>query len=288
MVSDEFISKLSNLLGSEIKKISPISGGDISQAFLVETPTNRFFLKTNDSSFAQTMFETEKKGLATLARTKSIKIPKVYFTGIIEKTAFLLIEYIESKQAGDQDLERFGHQLADLHKNTDVQFGLEHDNYIGKLAQSNSRHNDWISFYTEERLIPQLKMAADKNLLSLGEIPSAEHIIKNLSRYMPNVEPGLLHGDLWSGNYLISTTGVPYLIDPAVYFGHGEIDIAMSRLFGGFGSAFYDAYFDRVKTEPGLDQRIEIYQLYYLLVHLNLFGSGYRSSVQKILQRYFN
>ena len=142
-------------------------------------------------------------------------------------------------------------------------------------------------FYIDERLLPQFDLAQSKGLLRSNEIPDKEIMKGNLNDLIKVVKPSLLHGDLWGGNFLIGKDGTPYLIDPAVYYGHHEVDIAMSKLFGGFGSAFYSAYYEVFPESSRINDRIEIYQLYYLLVHLNIFGSSYYGSVKQILNKYF-
>ncbi|MFL1011187.1 fructosamine kinase family protein [Flavisericum labens] len=177
--------------------------------------------------------------------------------------------------------------MAKLHQCHSRNFGLDHNNFIGNLLQSNTEHKTWGNFYIYERLLPQLKLTKSKNLLHSNEIPPTETMVKSLSSLFRNIKPSLLHGDLWSGNYLISSDGTPYLIDPAVYYGHSEVDIAMTKLFGGFGEDFYDAYVESIPFTSDTTARIEIYQLYYLLVHLNLFGRSYYDSVKSILIKYF-
>ncbi|MCL4153172.1 UNVERIFIED_CONTAM: hypothetical protein GTU68_012877 [Idotea baltica] len=197
------------------------------------------------------------------------------------------MEYVVSKSPSLEDFKILGAQLAALHQCTSVYFGLDHDNFIGKLPQSNTQHNTWVNFYTHERLLPQLHLAISNGLLNPKEIPTTSEIKSFLDGLFKNVKPVLLHGDLWSGNYLISTDGTPYIIDPAVYFGHHEVDIAMSQLFGGFHDAFYESYFLHMPEEENTSTRIDMYQLYYLLVHLNMFGRSYYGSVSSILKTYF-
>lgn len=276
------------LLCVKINTIDSILGGDISHAHLLETETERFFCKVNEDAFAYEMFLAEKAGLEEISKTKTIDTPKVLLCEKLEKIAFLVIEYIEPKRATPKDMYLFGHQLAAMHKNLSVeQFGWETDNFIGSLPQYNDKYSDWVNFYIQERLLPQLKMASDTDKLSSTEIPSETQLLKTCEALFPKIKPSLLHGDLWSGNYLISENGTPYLIDPAVYYGHHEVDIAMTRLFGGFDSSFYDAYTEHFPKAGGENERNDIYQLYYLLAHLNLFGSSYKPSVSKILKVYF-
>jgi len=287
MKTKEFQNHLSFLIDQPIQNISSVSGGDISLAYKVKTEANTYFLKVNRGKDALTMFQTEKMGLEAIAQTQTIYVPKIYGCDIFENEAFLLMEFIESKSPSSFDFKNLGLKLAELHQDTAENFGLEEDNFIGSLPQSNTFHVFWVDFYTQERLLPQLKIAKQRELLSENECPSERTMIENLGNLFANIKPSLLHGDLWSGNYLISNEGIPYLIDPAVYYGHHEVDIAMSRLFGGFGNDFYKAYHSIHPRDSSTDARMDIYQLYYLLVHLNLFGRSYYGSVKSILEKYF-
>ena len=286
-MNKELQNHLSLLIDQPIQNIIPVSGGDISLAYKLQTKAKTYFLKVNRSKNALAIFQKEKRGLETIALTKTISTPKVYACDTLKSEAFLLMEYIESKRPNTEDFIRFGKALAALHQITVEDFGFRENNFIGSLPQSNSQNNSWVNFYTNERLLPQLELAKQQGLLSEYECPS-EHIIKEkLENLLNNVKPSLLHGDLWSGNYLISIEGIPYLIDPAVYYGHNEVDIAMSKLFGGFGNDFYKSYYSIYPRDSKTNSRIEIYQLYYLLVHLNLFGKSYYGSVIQILRNFF-
>ena len=276
------------LLCVKIEKVQPVSGGDISKAYLLATESEQFFCKVNLSSSAFAMFLAEKAGLKAIAKTKSIATPKIFVCEKWETGGFLLMEYIAAKRPSPKDMALLGHQLAALHKlSTRETFGWEVDNFIGSLPQLNKTHADWPEFYASERLLPQLKMAQDSGLLSSTLIPSETVLSKTCEHYFPETKPCLLHGDLWSGNYLISKNGAPYLIDPAVYYGHYEVDIAMTRLFGGFGVPFYQAYAEHFKKIGGEIERNDIYQLYFLLVHLNLFGAPYHQKCNELLRKYF-
>ncbi|TWO31964.1 fructosamine kinase family protein [Seonamhaeicola sediminis] len=286
MLNNAFIKQLEDLLSQKIESSQSVSGGDISEAFVIKTNTQKFFLKKNRLE-NQNMFKTEYRGLQAIAKTNTITTPKVYGIGTFENSSFLLLEWIESKHPSNKDFKTLGTQLAQLHQITAAQFGFENNNFIGSLNQSNNKHSNWTNFYVEERLLPQLNLAKSKGLLNSKEIPSTLAIKETLQPIFENIKPSLLHGDLWSGNYLISSKGIPYLIDPAVYYGHNEVDIAMTKLFGGFSNDFYEAYFDMTPPDHHTNQRVEIYQLYYLLVHLNLFGQSYYGSVKSILQKYF-
>ncbi|WP_242203653.1 fructosamine kinase family protein [Aestuariivivens insulae] len=278
---------LSTLLNETIGKVQSVTGGDISKAYKIDTPNNSYFLKLNSESSALQMFQTEANGLQSIRNTNTIKTPKVFACDTFENMPFLLLEFIERKSPSPNDFETLGYQLAKLHLCTSNAFGLAQDNFIGSLSQSNTQCSNWLDFYTKARLWPQLKLAKQKHLLTDKECPSEPQILENLKPLFKNIKPSLLHGDLWNGNYLISNDDIPYLIDPAVYYGHHEVDMAMTKLFGGFGEAFYDTYFSIIPQDDYTSIRIEIYQLYYLLVHLNLFGPSYHQSVISILKKYF-
>ncbi|GGD24075.1 fructosamine kinase family protein [Hyunsoonleella pacifica] len=286
-MSPYFNSIITKALNTSIEELTQISGGDISQAYKISTPQADYFLKVNNAPDALTMFQTEAYGLQSIAKTNTIKTPKVIACDVFENSAFLILEFIASKSPSTQDFKTLGAQLAQLHKCTSKYFGLDSDNFIGLLPQSNIQHKIWVDFYTYQRLQPQLELAKQKGLLQDSECPKPEHIKNKLKPLFEDITPSLLHGDLWSGNYLISKNGTPCLIDPAVYYGHAEVDIAMSKLFGGFSQSFYSAYHDYFPMDINTKTRIEIYQLYYLLVHLNMFGHSYYDSVNSILKRHF-
>jgi len=288
MISSNFKEHLEHVLGCPISKVNALSGGDISKAFCIHTATQRFFIKLNRGAIALEMFLAEKEGLESIGLTKTIKVPSVLSCTQFEGTSYLLLEHIEPKSPTFKDYEALGQQLADFHSfDAGDTFGWKQNNFIGSLPQSNKNHPDWAQFYVHERLLPQLKMAKEKRLLISSEIPSESKLLKGCERFFTKVKPALLHGDLWGGNYLINAEGTPYLIDPAVYYGHREVDIAMTKLFGGFSSSFYNAYSEHFNAEPFEEERKDIYQLYYLLVHLNLFGSSYYRSVKGLLSRCF-
>lgn len=287
MLSKGFTENLSNLVGTKINKIQSVSGGDISAAYLINSGRDKFFLKVNNKPWALDMFNVEVQGLNAIRKSKTIATPEIIAFETFKDDSFLLMEYVESKHATSKDMELFGSQLAQLHQMTSDDFGFDENNFIGSLPQSNEKHKNWNEFYIEERLYPQLQLARLKGLLNESEIPDSSLMKEVCHNYFINIKPALLHGDLWGGNYLISSDGRPFLIDPATYFGHSEVDIAMSRLFGGFGASFYDAYHEIIPKDRYTDNRIELYQLYYLMVHLNLFGRSYYGSVKNILNNYF-
>ncbi len=284
----EIIQHIVSVNGIVLKDFKAVSGGDISAAYLLRTANGPIFLKINTGQEAEHMFAAEASGLNLIASTKSIKVPEVIAHGRELKHAYLLMEAVITGKSSFQSMTDLGYRLAQLHSCSSEWFGLDHDNYIGSLYQANSRHSTWTDFYMKERLIPQYDLAISRNLLNRNEKPSEESMLRCCDSLFKNIKPSLLHGDLWGGNYLIDEKGNPVLIDPAVYYGHHEVDIAMSRLFGGFPSSFYEAYEERIPRTEGFDRRMELYQLYYLLVHLNLFGQSYYGSVSRLTNNLFD
>ena len=281
------ISHIGSVVGAPIIDVHSVSGGDISHAYKLSTQSNILFCKLQMKSEALEMFKAESNGLNAIRNTGVIKAPEVYYCEPWREGAILVMEFLEAKMPTETELAELGTQLAALHQQSNYSFGWERDNFIGSLPQPNTKNSDWSSFYVKERLVPQLELAVSHGMLSDKEIPSDEKMMEVLGELFAGSKPSLLHGDLWSGNYLICSDGTPCLIDPAVYYGHSEVDIAMSRLFGGFGPGFYRAYESIIPQDHFSDDRIRVYQLYYLLVHLNLFGKSYYSSVTSILKQYF-
>ena len=244
------LSEISALKNENISIVSVQAegGGCINQAYTLETTSGKFFLKTNHAGLYPRMFEKEALGLQALSEAGEIFVPRPLVHGDCGDISFLLLEHIRSSSKMSDFWEDFGRSLALLHKHSSDLFGLEYDNYIGSLEQNNRKHNNWIPLAGNE-----------------------EH-------------PSLLHGDLWSGNYMVSSSGKPCLIDPAIYYGHREMDISMTRLFGGFAEAFYSAYNNEFPLESGWNSRSDVCNLYPLMVHVNLFGGSYLRSVKEILK----
>ncbi len=286
-MDDLLLDALGQWIGSPVLNHSAVGGGDISRAYKVSTKSDVFFCKVQMKSMAYDMFEAERIGLDAIRNTGVILAPRVYACEKWGDGAVLIMEHVASKMPTESEYALFGRQLAYLHQQSKTFFGWDSDNYIGSLPQSNTKHKSWPEFYVNERLQPQLILATEQGLLDLNELPEESTMLSVMNTICADIPPSLLHGDLWSGNYLISTDGRPYLIDPAVYQGHSEIDIAMSKLFGGFGSAFYRAYHNVIAEDQFSSDRLKLYQLYYLLVHLNLFGRSYYSGVKAIIKSYF-
>jgi fructosamine-3-kinase len=279
----ELCARLEQRLGTRVRGAKQLSGGDINEAFEVSLGTGeRIFVKTHPSPPAG-MFEAEARGLRWLAEADAIRIPRVLAVSD-DSPAFLALELLmPAKRRPDFD-EALGHSLAALHAFGAPSFGLDHDNFIGRLAQSNVVANDWPTFYWASRLEPQLRLATDRGLIDEKTRSSFDTLRLVLpERVGPEEPPSRLHGDLWGGNLHVDEAGRACLIDPAVYGGHREIDLAMMRLFGGFSERVFAAYGDAWPLAPGAGERISVYQLYPLLVHVSLFGGSYVASVKRAL-----
>jgi len=270
----------------ELISTSAVSGGDINESYMLETSSGDYFVKKNSLSRFPGMFEKEADGLRLLSKTKVIPVPDVIGVGEENDVAFLVLKYINSAPKHPGFWNTFAKKLAQLHKHTADQFGLDHDNYIGSLYQSNRYHKRWTDFFREERLEAQVKLARDHGAIGKETVQAFERFYNKLDEIFPVESPALLHGDLWGGNFMVDERGEAVIIDPAVYFGHREMDIAMSQLFGGFDLQFYEAYNRHFPLEKGWQQRIDYCNLYPLMVHVNIFGGGYLNSVNSILNRF--
>ncbi|PKA83325.1 hypothetical protein ATE92_1477 [Ulvibacter sp. MAR_2010_11] len=259
-----------------------LSGGDINDVFLLKCPSESYVVKLNCASKFPDLFEAEAKGLQLLTSTNSFKIPSVIAEGSFENSSYLLMEYIPSGKASAHFWTIFAEKLAALHGNTQQYFGLDHNNYIGNLPQTNKLKESPSEFYITQRLEPQLRLAETKGY----SFSNMDAFFKNSTILVPNEPPSLIHGDLWNGNYMIDETGAPVLIDPAAAFAPREMDLAMMQLFGGFSDEVYFKYHEIFPLYEGFKERTSLWQLYYLLVHLNLFGSSYFSQVKAIIKKY--
>jgi fructosamine-3-kinase len=269
-----------------IHRVSGVSGGSINSSYRLTTSRGKFFIKTNYASRYPGMFQKEAKGLALLRNAGVLAVPEVLLAGVAGEESFLLLEYIEAATEKEDFWENFGESLAALHSHQAELFGLDHDNYMGSLHQHNDQHADWAAFFIEERLQRQVVLARDNDRIGRSDVAAFERLYVRLPEIFPPSSPSLVHGDLWSGNFMTGSHGYACLIDPAVYYGHPEIDIAMSTLFGGFSTRFYKSYYSRNPFPDNYHERLPIYNLYPLLVHVNLFGASYLSSVQQTLRRF--
>jgi fructosamine-3-kinase len=271
---------LAGALGSPVATRRAVSGGDINDAYQVTLGDGRVvFVKANHDA-DPAMFRAEARGLAWLAEPGVLRLPRVLAAG----DDFLVLEHLRPGPRRPDFDERLGRGLAALHRAGAPGFGLDHDNFIGRLPQANAPAPTWAAFYRDRRIQPQLRRAADAGLATPGMLAAGARLLDRMDQLVgPSEPPARLHGDLWGGNLLGDERGEPCLIDPAVHGGHREVDLAMMRLFGGFGPRVFAAYDEAAPPSPGRAERVPLYQLYYLLVHVNLFGGSYVGSVERAL-----
>ena len=302
---------VAGIFGEHLHVVSkrPVYGGDINEAYRLSfSDGGAVFMKCNSLANLP-FFEAEAKGLEALQRTRTIGVPKALGLGIdkAQGFSFLLMEYLEAAPKVRNYPEVFGRELAMLHRaecsafvdagsdssaNSDISaggarlpFGFETDNYIGASVQINTPKENWVTFFRECRLFPQMRMAEgyfdDRMCKKCGKL------LDHLDSYLVEPEfPSLIHGDLWSGNAVCGPDGKAWILDPAAYVGHFEAELAMTELFGGYAPAFYDAYQEVNRIDSGYRDRRDLYNLYHLLNHLNLFGGSYLGSVKRIVDRY--
>jgi fructosamine-3-kinase len=291
MISNAFQLHLENALknaqltSSSIEAVSAVSGGSVNRAFKLQSGEKFFFLKVNHLDAFPKMFDKEVLGLDLLRNSSSIAVPRVLLKGEFEQQAYLLLEFIETSRSTKKYWELFGEGLAQLHQNSAQMFGLEYNNYNGSLVQVNDFKSEWATFFIENRLMEQQRQARDKGRLDLQLSTMLEKLYPKLNTIFPVEQPALLHGDLWSGNYLVKD-GTPCFMDPSVYYGHREVDLAMTLLFGGFDKKMYESYHANFPLEKGWEQRVDLLNLYPLLVHVNLFGASYAQRVKSILKNH--
>jgi len=272
--------------GITITRYEPLHGGDINLAYCLFGKEEKYFLKINEEGRYPAMFEKEADGLQSLKANSILKIPTVIKHGRVNNQQYLLLEWIDSGTISPGFWERFGAGLAQLHLKKQEFFGWDTNNYIGSLAQNNSKFPSWHLFYSECRILPLVKQLFDKGVFLRQDVQSTEMLCKKLEFLFPEESPALLHGDLWSGNFKITAQGEAAIFDPAVYYGHREMDIGMTMLFGGFDQRFYEAYHETYPLDKGWKQRIPLTQLYPLLVHALLFGGHYVETARRIMKNY--
>ena len=288
MIGEALRGRVESLLGQSIRSVIRVSGGDINDAFELGLADARsVFLKTNAHA-PLTMFAAEARGLEFLREARALRIPEVVaVSSADEGPAFLLLEFIRSAKRQPGFDEQLGRGLAALHRAGAPHFGFSEPNFIGRLAQENQPHSSWPEFYRRERLEPQLRAAATAGNAPRTLLRKFEQLFERLPELVGEPEtPARLHGDLWNGNLHVDEHGAPCLIDPAVYGGHREMDLAMMRLFGGFRERVFAAYAEAFPLSNGHAERVRLCQLYPLLVHVNLFGAGYVGALEQALSAY--
>lgn len=286
---DALAQALGAALGAAVTAMRPLPGGDMSDAFSVTLDDGReVFVKTRDRADPR-MFPCEARGLGWLAEAGALPLPRVLAVSAESAPGprFLALEMLRPGRRRRDYEDALGRGLAALHRAGAPGFGLDHDNFIGALPQENTPCPTWAAFYAERRLLPQLRRAVDQGRAPVAWIRDFDRMTGKLDGLVgPAEPPARLHGDLWGGNLHADESGQPVLIDPAVYGGHREVDLAMLALFGGVSERFYDAYDEAYPLDPHWPERVPLYQLYPLLVHVNLFGMSYGCQVERALHRY--
>ena len=279
---ERLIQDLEKIHGFRVNSVTSLAGGSINKVYLLDSSEGKRVIKINASEKFPGMFAAEKAGLDTLKKAAAFDIPEPFECAEADGLSYLVLEFKEEGPEKPDFWKVFGKRLAQLHQNSAEAFGFPSNNYIGSLPQYNNCRATAADFYIKERLEPQVKMASKKGF-SFGDLSG---FYTNISEAIPQEEPALLHGDLWSGNYLVNEDGLPCLIDPAVCYGPREMDLAMMKLFGGFPEEVFREYDENFPLQPGWKDRIALWQLYYLLVHLNIFGSSYLPQVKEIFRRF--
>jgi fructosamine-3-kinase len=289
MLPDALRETLESRLDITIHGCSRVGGGCIANACRLETDDAPLFLKYGDAQVART-FPGEAAGLEAMRAAESpLTIPAVIDRAgpDEDRPGFLVMEWVETGTKSSDFWEDFGQGLAQMHRHAHEQYGFEQDNFIGRLPQQNEWTEAWPVFFRTQRLEPQVRMARERDRWQKQWTDALKALYRRLPDLLPETpEASVLHGDLWKGNYMVTVAGDPAIIDPATYYGHREADLAMTELFGGYQDRFYDAYLEAWPLAPGYDTRKDVYNLYHLINHLNLFGAGYASSVEGILRMF--
>jgi protein-ribulosamine 3-kinase len=264
-------------------ELRSVGGGSINETYKIITPQHTFFCKINSATKFPHLFQKEAKGLSLIRKQKIIRVPEVMDWFEEDGKQFLILEWIPSGERTESFWRKFGEQLAELHKATDTSFGLEEDNYMGSVPQQNHQSTHWNTFFIKHRLQPLIKQCRDQQLFSSTHVQQFEKVINKLPDIFNREPPSLLHGDLWRGNFMCDEASTPVLIDPAVYFGHRSVDLAMTTLFGGFHQPFYEAYHYHFPLPTNYEEQWKVCNLYPLLIHLLLFGKSYLSQIESTL-----
>jgi len=275
---------INELHQTTVNQFSPVGGGSINDAYQYSTNNDQYFLKFNNQ--VPGIIEKEVDGLKAIAHLNCIATPELIAFNKIDDYEILVLSFVSAGLKTEKAWDNFGQQLAEMHRMPAPFFGWHQSNFIGSLHQNNNKTTDFIDFFIWQRLKPQIELALKQQYFSSSEIRQFEQLFEKLNEILPPTAPSLVHGDLWSGNFMIGEEHKPYLIDPSIHFNFRETDIAFTYLFGSFDSKFYQSYHHYFPLEPGFQDRISLYNLYPLLVHLNLFGSGYYGSVMNNLNQY--
>ena len=279
--------RIQSVTGKPFKllKTVTVGGGCINSTYRLEGKAGQYFVKLNHKDCLP-MFEAESLGLEAIAVTDTVRVPKPVCCGLVEDQSFLAMEFIQLRSTNSVCDRLLGQKLAAMHDARQAFFGWHWDNTIGSTPQINTRHDNWIEFFAKHRLGFQLSLAKSQGYA--GKLQrEGERLIECLPDFFVSYrpKPSLLHGDLWGGNYAGDDTSQPVIFDPACYFGDREADIAMTELFGGFGREFLAAYDHAYPLDIGYKYRKSLYNLYHIINHINLFGSGYLAQAENVIAR---
>jgi fructosamine-3-kinase len=270
----------------EVKQQQTVGGGCINQSYAVSDGDRTFFVKLNEPSQLE-MFMAEAAGLEAMYQTQTIRVPKPICTGTSDRHSYIVLEWLEFGRGNQQSWQEMGRKLAAMHQyQGSEKFGWDRNNTIGSTPQINDWMEDWSEFFAVKRIGYQLRLAKRRG----GSFPDTETVVEAVREQLRSHQPkpSILHGDLWSGNAACTADSEPVILDPATYWGDREADIAMTELFGGFPSAFYQGYNAVWPLDEGYRQRKSLYNLYHVLNHFNLFGGGYGSQAQSTIKRLLN
>ncbi len=285
MMWTEIDSQISQATGEKFQtqQRRSVSGGCINQGYFLSDGTRTYFVKLNQASQVA-MFEAEALGVKQMYDTNTIRVPKPICYGTTGSCCYIVLEWLDMGRGDSKSSEEMGRKLAQMHKKSLSQkFGWDMNNTIGSTPQINTWTDDWVEFWTKHRLGYQFQLAKRRG----GSFPQAEELLNAIPKLLSGheVQPSLVHGDLWGGNAGFTSEGEPVIFDPATYYGDREVDIAMTEVFGGFPAAFYQGYDQVFPLDDGYEKRKSLYNLYHILNHFNLFGGGYGSQANGMIGR---
>lgn len=260
-----------------------VSGGSVNSAYALRDGDRSYFVKLNQAERVA-MFEAETLGLRQMAATQTVRVPRPICWGMESTSSYIVLEWLDLGYGNNQSWQAMGRQLAAMHQVVSEQgFGWDQNNTIGFMPQNNTWTSQWVEFFREHRIGYQFQLAKRRS----GHFPQQEQLLAAIPAILAdhNPQPSLVHGDLWSGNAAVTQAGEPVLLDPAVYFGDREVDLAMTELFGGFPADFYQGYNDVFPLESGYKQRKILYNLYHILNHFNQFGGSYASQTNRMIEQ---
>lgn len=270
---------------SSLREIKPIQGGSINEAYYVRTDDAEYFMKYHMHA-PKDFFKSEAIGLRIIKETNTVSVPNYLSYSDQEDNAFLLLEWIEGEPTDDTEIT-LGQKVAQLHQRVGRMHGFHNDTYIGLLPQPNKLLPNWLEYFRTYRLGAQIEQGVAKGVIKNDRHKRLEKLLERLDEWVPTfVEPSHLHGDLYSGNWIVGPGGEPFLVDPSFFYGDRQFDMAFTELFGGFSDGFYEAYNEVFPLRDDYEELKSLYQLYYLIAHLNLFGERYGEKVDEIVERY--